>query len=447
MNPSPDPGSLDSPDRGCPDSPDPGSQDSPEAGSSGSREGEPSGSRLERLFRGVPLRTILSVDVIVVATGLVCFLIWQLRTLLLLVVVAGFIALVLNPLVEMLTRRGMGRGSATTAVCLACLVVLVGLVGLLAVPVYHEGVRFAKDLPHLVNEAKAGKGRIGHLVERFHIAKIVNQNAPKLSTALTKLTKPALDIGKRILGVMVDTSLILILTVFFLLEAPMLRRGTLSLFSASDGNRVRSVSGKVATKVSGYVLGNVLTSILIGLVMLFAMLVLGVPFATVLAVWVALVDLLPLVGGLLAGVPVVGVALLHSLGSGIIMAVLFIVYQEVENHVLSPIVMSRTVRLNPLWVFLAVLFGANLGGLIASDLGAFVGALIAIPFAGAVQVFVQELRQSYQMDRGHTQEGSLRLAHSGAAGEPPGGPPGSVTGAPLFRASQGEDEGQEGQKS
>jgi predicted PurR-regulated permease PerM len=121
--------------------------------------------------------------------------------------------------------------------------------------------------------------------------------------------------------------------------------------------------------------------------------ILGVPFALLLGVFVALVDLLPLVGGLLAGVPVVVIAAIHSVPAGITMLIIFLVYQQVENHVLNPIIMSRTVQLNPFWVLIAVLVGAALGGRVAGGLGTFVGALIGIPVGGAIQVIVRELRR------------------------------------------------------
>ena len=121
--------------------------------------------------------------------------------------------------------------------------------------------------------------------------------------------------------------------------------------------------------------------------------ILGVPFALLLGVFVALVDLLPLVGGLLAGVPVVIIAAIHSVPAGIVMLIVFLAYQQVENHVLNPVIMSRTVRLNPFWVLIAVLVGADLGG-VAGGLGSFVGALVGIPFGGAIQVvIVRELRK------------------------------------------------------
>jgi predicted PurR-regulated permease PerM len=140
-------------------------------------------------------------------------------------------------------------------------------------------------------------------------------------------------------------------------------------------------------------LGNFLTSVIAGFVVFVTLTILGVPFAWLLGVWVALVDLLPLIGGLLAGVPVVLIAALHSVTAGIVMLVVFLAYQTLENHLLNPIIMSRTVRLNPLWVLLAVLVAASLGGKVGGATGAFVGALLGIPIGGAVQVTAREIRR------------------------------------------------------
>jgi len=97
------------------------------------------------------------------------------------------------------------------------------------------------------------------------------------------------------------------------------------------------------------------------------------------------------VGGLLAGVPTVAVALLHSLPAGIVTLAVFLIYQQVENHILNPVVMSRTVRLNPLWVLLAILVGVELGGIVGSTFGGLVGALLAVPAASAIQVIAKDL--------------------------------------------------------
>ena len=128
-------------------------------------------------------------------------------------------------------------------------------------------------------------------------------------------------------------------------------------------------------------LGNFATSVIAGVVVFGTLRLTGVPFAAALAIWVGIVDFLPLVGGLLAGVPTVALAALHSLTAGIVTLVVFLVYQQIENHILNPLVMSRTVRLNPLWVLLAILVGAELGDFVGSTFGALVGALLAVPTA------------------------------------------------------------------
>jgi predicted PurR-regulated permease PerM len=127
---------------------------------------------------------------------------------------------------------------------------------------------------------------------------------------------------------------------------------------------------------------------------LVTLLPLGVPFPFLWALWVALVDFLPMIGGALAGIPVILFAVGHSLTAGIVTLVVFLVYTQVENHVLNPIVMSRTVRVNPLLLVIAILVGAEVGGWIGGIFGAFVGALLAIPGAGALQVLVRELWQA-----------------------------------------------------
>ena len=145
--------------------------------------------------------------------------------------------------------------------------------------------------------------------------------------------------------------------------------------------------------IAGYMLGNLLTSVIAGLVVFVTLLVTGVPFALLWALWVALVDFLPMIGGALAGIPTVLFAAGHSLTAGIVTLVVFLAYTQIENHVLNPIVMSKTVRINPLLVLIAVLVGASLGDWVAGLFGGFVAALIAIPTAGAIQIIVRDIWQ------------------------------------------------------
>src|SRR5260221_7317067 len=141
-------------------------------------------------------------------------------------------------------------------------------------------------------------------------------------------------------------------------------------------------------------LGNLLTSLIAWVVVFVDLLLLGIPFAVLWALWVALVDFLPMIGGALAGIPVVLFATGHSLTAGIITLVVFLVYTQIENHVLNPVIMSRTVRVNPLLVLLSVLVGASIGSWIGGIFGAFVAALLSIPSARALHVPGRQILQS-----------------------------------------------------
>ncbi len=171
-------------------------------------------------------------------------------------------------------------------------------------------------------------------------------------------------------------------------------------------------------EVTGFMLGDFATSVIAGIVVFITLTITGVPFASVLAIWVALVDFLPLIGGLLAGVPTVGIAFLHSVPAGITTLVVFVVYQQVENHILYPVVVSRTVRLNPLFVLLAVLVGAEVGSIVGSTFGAICGAIFAVPIAGAIQVGGGEiLRRRLSVTPGRRRRAPTRQPRKSARGQ------------------------------
>ena len=344
--------------------------------------------------RQVPLATIITSVAVVVLTAFAILLVWVLRTDVLYVMVGSFVALALTPLVRVVERRGVGHGMASGVVFLAGVLAFGGVVYLFSAPLISAVAKFAHDLPTLIHQAEHGRGAIGRLVQRLHLQNWVAKNAPKLSEAVTKVVKPAqaLSVGAAAASTIVGLATIAVLSFFIMLEGPQMWRGALGLLPRARAERLRRVVDEVIRSVAGYVLGDVLTSLIAGVIVYVTLLILGVPFALLLGLWVALVDLLPLIGGLLAGVPTVLVALLHSPAAGIVTLVVFLVYQQVENHVLNPIVMSRTVRMNPLWVLLSVLIGARLGGQVGSALGGFIGALLGIPIGGALQVVVRELR-------------------------------------------------------
>ena len=356
----------------------------------------PLGTRFARLWKaadrsGVPLRTIVVAVLVVAFFYLSGKLIYRLRDIVLLMLVAGFVALLLNPLVLILQRYVVRRrGFAVGIVTLFALLVFFGLAYIFGSPLVNAITSLANKLPSYVASAQSGRGWIGHLATKYHVQHWVSQNAPKLVTYAQNLTKPVLSIGSAAFSVLIELVTIFVLVLMLLLEGPRLRRGALGLLSPKSADEVIELSAEMNRAVVGYMLGNFLTSIICGLVVFATLMIVGVPFAGLWALWVALVDFLPLIGGALAGIPTVLFALTHSFTAGLVTLIVFLIYTQFENHVLNPVIMSKTVRISPLLVLISVLVGASIGSWIGGIFGGFVAALLAIPAAGAFQVIVRE---------------------------------------------------------
>jgi predicted PurR-regulated permease PerM len=339
--------------------------------------------RREPTSYGALLRSVLVILCAVLVFAVGVLLVWKLRRILALVVIAGFFAVVLNPLVDAVTRLRIRRGIATAIVFFLGVGAFVALAYTFISPMVKAGQRFAGDLPGFVDRSKRGEGRVGELIQRYKVDRYVAENAPKLQNALRNAGGPAVRTAQRVATGLAALLTILVLSFLMLLEAPGIIGAFLALLSAEHREQVRRIGQDAARAVTGYMAGNLVISVVAGTVTYVALRVSGVPFANVLGLWVGFADLLPLVGATLGAVPTVLIAFLHSTGSGIAMLIVYIVYQQIENHVLQPVVMSRTVQLNPLLVLLSVLVGVELASL--------VGALLAIPAAGVIQVVVRDL--------------------------------------------------------
>ena len=333
--------------------------------------------------------------VYVLLAGLVvlvlALLAWRLRATILLLAVSIFIAVLLNPFVRMLCRRGMRRVNAVFIVYAVLVVLALAFGYLLFHPLVSSATRFAHDLPGIVREAQHGRGTVGHLVARLHLENWVRRNVPNLEAAIAKFSKPAFAIGKTVVSGIVGLVTIAFISFFVLLEGPRTYGAALGFMTEEHAARLRRITDAMAREVTGFMIGDFATSVIAGVVVFVTLEVTHVPFAPLLAVWVGLVDFLPLVGGLLAGVPTVGLAFLHSTVAGIVTVIVFLIYQQIENHALYPLIVSRSVRLSPLWVLLAVLVGAETGNIVGATFGAIAGAILAVPAAGSIQVAVREL--------------------------------------------------------
>jgi predicted PurR-regulated permease PerM len=361
----------------------------------GPNDGVP--TRRSMLFKraeanNVPLKTILTTIGIIILVFFAGKILYRLREILLLMLVGGFIALLLNPLVDVLQRWKLHRrGAAVFVVMLFAVLVFMGLAFAFGYPLVNTMTHLANNLPSYVNKAEHNKGWIGHLLHRYHVQTWLDKNASKLVSFAKGLSKPALALGKGAATLLLALVTMFAFIVLLLLEAPKIRRFSLNLMAPAKSAWVSRVGSEVSKVALGYMLGNSATSLIAGFVIFITLFCLSVPFAVLFGLWVALVDFLPQIGGALAGIPTVLFAFIHSVPAGITTAVVFVVYTQVENHVLNPIIMSRTERINPLSVFIAILVGAEIGSWVGGIFGGFVGVLLAIPTAASLSVVTREV--------------------------------------------------------
>jgi predicted PurR-regulated permease PerM len=343
----------------------------------------------------VPLRTILVTIFAVVVVVLLGEMLYRLRAVLLLMLVGGFIALLLNPLVVFLQNWKLRRrGVAVFVVTLFSVLLFIALAFAFGYPLVNSTTHLAHALPRYISQAEKGKGWIGHLLRHYHVKNWIHKNSSKLITFAKGLSKPALALGKGAVTLLFELFAMFAFVVLLLLEGPKLRRSIISMMSPETVEWVSRVGSRIGKSALGFMLGDLAMSLTAGFTVFITLWVLSVPFAFLWALWVALVDFLPQVGGALAGVPTVLFALIHSLSAGIITGVIFLVYSLVENHVLYPIIMSRTVKINPLTVFIAIIVGAELGAWVGGIFGAFVGVLLAVPGAATIHVLFLEIWNS-----------------------------------------------------
>jgi predicted PurR-regulated permease PerM len=330
-------------------------------------------------------RTILIVLGILLATLAILALVYLAWHIITWILIAVFLALALDPAVEVFERRGLKRGYATAIVFFLAIGAIAGLGFLLIPPLVSQVRDFVDAVPDIVDDLTAGRGPFGFLQTKYHIVDRVREAVQTQGVGgVLGITGAGLAVARGVVTAVAGAIAIAVLTFFMLLEG----RGLVERFYTFLPERARPrwqrIGGDIYRTVGGYVTGNVLISLIAGMASALVLFLLGSSYAIALAVVVAVLDLIPLAGATLAAV-LVSTVVFVELGwfRGVIIVVFFVVYQQVENHVLQPVIYGRTVQLSPLVVLVAVLVGAELAGIL--------GALAAIPVAGIVQAIGREL--------------------------------------------------------
>ena len=341
-------------------------------------------ARRPPIVAGVPVRTIATTIMMVLATVATLWLASKVTRIITWLVVSIFFTVVLTPVVDRLHRKlRLPRAFATTVVFIGCIVVLVGMLYAFIRPIVDQTTKFSDEFPTYVEKAQNGEGPVGKLVKKYKVEEWVKDNQEKWRSSVDNIGRNALSIVQSVFNTLAATLTMAVLTFLMLLQGPELLHGMVRVLSPPQQERMRRIGRSSSKAITGYVAGNLAISVIAGVATWIMLLVAGVPFAGVLALWVAYADLIPLVGATLGAIPAVGVAFLHSVPAGIAVLIFYVVYQQVENHVLQPNIMSRTVSLRPLIVLITVLMGVELYGLL--------GALLAIPAAGVIKVVGTEI--------------------------------------------------------
>ncbi|HWJ81335.1 MAG TPA: AI-2E family transporter [Nocardioides sp.] len=303
-------------------------------------------------------------------------------SVLMLVVVAFFLAAGLNPSVEFLERRGLRRGAAVTLVIVAA-IGTVALFLVAIVPVITDQVKALTDnAPTWLDQLQRNR-QIQELNDEYDIidkAKAYVANGDFIST----LFGGVLGFGLKILSAVFNAFIIVVLTLYFLASLKTTTHAIYQLAPASRRDRVALLGDKVIHNIGGYVSGAFVVALCAGFSSLVFLWFTEVrEYAVALAFVVAVLDIIPMIGATLGAIVVTAIAFATDVKSGIACVIFFVIYQQVENYVIYPRVMSRSVDLPGAVIVIAALIGAGLLGV--------VGALLAIPTAAAVLLVVREV--------------------------------------------------------
>jgi predicted PurR-regulated permease PerM len=302
-----------------------------------------------------------------------------------LLAVAVFLALGLDPVVRFFQRRGLSRGWAVTIVFLAVIVLFAALVGLLLPPLAKQATDLANNAPTYVESLLRNK-QVKSLDEHYHVVtRLQEQLKATISDGKvwTDVFGGVLGAGRAAISGVFSAFTVLVLTLYLTASLPAVKEVCYQAVPASRRDRVRVLGDEITRRVGGYVIGQVAVASTNALCTYILLRILGLPYPEALAVLVGFLGLIPMVGATLGAIVVVLVALFSSVTTAVIAAVYYVIYQQVENYVIAPRVMKRTINVPGAITVIAALAGGTLLGVI--------GALMAIPTAAGLILIYQEV--------------------------------------------------------
>jgi predicted PurR-regulated permease PerM len=335
----------------------------------------PSEPAPRRLTIDISGMAVVKIVLGLLALAFIADLLTQMRDLLVWALAATFLAIALNPLVVRLEPR-LGRKTAATVVFLGFVLGFIAVLAAFVAPFVTQVDKLSTGIPKAIAKAQHNS-TVSRLDHRFHLAAHAKQHLDSLPNII-------FGAADTVLGGAVAISTIFFLTLFLLYELPAIGNLILSQIPAKKRPRLRAVAQHLNRNIGGYVAGNLLISLICGVVTTLSLYLLDVPYSLALGVFMAVFDIIPLIGATIGSFVVVASGLIFvDVQTAIILFVIVNVYQQIENHILQPMIYGRTVQLPSLTILVAVLCGGAVLGL--------VGALLAIPIAATIHAIVGEL--------------------------------------------------------
>ena len=303
-------------------------------------------------------------------------------SVLLLILVSAFLAVGLNPIVEFLIRRNVKRGWAVLVVAALMLGIIAVVITVFVGVLRDQITSFIDDAPHLLQDLKKHK-TIAHLDDKYHVITDLQHKLEDPNLA-QKTFGGIYNVGLGVFRALASTVIVIVLTLYFLASLPQLKRALFSLAPASRRERVNQLGDEILRRVGRYVIGAFLVALLAGTVTTLFLVSVGLgQYALPLALAVALLDLIPLVGAISGAAIVCVVCLADSLGVGLAALIFYLVYETLEGYVIYPRVMRSSVDVPEYVTIVAVLLGGTVAGI--------VGALLALPMAAAILLIGREV--------------------------------------------------------
>lgn len=334
--------------------------------------------------RAIEAKSVVKVLAVALGFAAAIYFLYLITDVLIWLFISLFLALAFAPVVEALTKRKLPRSLAILMVYFGMLLAIFGVGMLMVPPIVVQVENLAKDIPGYIDDLTAQSEQFRKYDERYHVSDKLKEQASTLPDKLGDAAGTLKDATVSVFQQIVALVTILVMTFFLLKDGGKWWNRLLELQSPKRRQRMRTVGRDIYRAVSGYVTGNLVISVIAGFITWLTLYLLDVPFAVPLAVFMAFMDLIPLIGATLGGITIAIVAAFVDFPTALIVwVIVLVVYQQVENHLVQPLVYKRAVNVHPLLVIVAILIGGTLMGVL--------GALVAIPIAAACQLIIKDL--------------------------------------------------------